>query len=235
MKNKESFTYRRYRDNKDKIWLVRGGLIIATFLAVYFIITNLNSPWSLGISALSIIILAIISRADKLLEKLSWRNYRTWGKGARAELAVGNSLEKLGSDYQLIHNLDMGHGDIDNLCIGPTGIFVVETKANSGTISYSDKLLINGRESKDKDFIGQVWHEIDYTRKTLKQKFGRHYFVNGILEFPNAKVDQSVNSPKQGIWIGGAGFANYIIKRSQPCLSPEEIKNISDFFKNNKK
>ena len=234
MDNKKSFVYQRYRKNKDAVWLITGGLLIATLLVIYLLVNSYkNQETATVISVFAFIALIIISRFDKQLEKFSRQNYRTWGKGAGAERAVGNSLEKLGQDYKLIHDFDMGHGNVDHLCIGPTGVFVIETKAAKGVISYPGKLLIDGR-SPQKDFIQQVWREIDYIRSILSQKFGRRYFVEGILQFPYAKIDQSISSQKQGIWIGGAGFANYIIKRKKQCLTPDEIKNVSDFLKSHK-
>jgi len=58
--------------------------------------------------------------------------YRRWTMGANAEAAVGdvlNDLQRHG--YVVMHDVEDTEGNIDHLVSGPTGVFVIETKARS--------------------------------------------------------------------------------------------------------
>jgi len=58
-------------------------------------------------------------------------------KGRRGELAVATVLAGLDPRYRVHHGIDTGHGDIDHLVIGPTGIFVIETKNLDGRFALT--------------------------------------------------------------------------------------------------
>jgi hypothetical protein len=55
-------------------------------------------------------------------------------RGAEGERKVGAILEGLGPDWQVLHGVWLGHGDIDHVLVGPGGTFTVETKSHGGPI-----------------------------------------------------------------------------------------------------
>ena len=226
MGNKQSYTYRKYSNRKLDIQIIGLVIAIIAFLVLPKIISLKGRSLLIGI----FIFIIGLKMADTILTKKRRRNYTTWGMGAGAELTIGRQLERLGTEYELIHDLQTGRGNIDHICVGPTGVFAIETNAHSGTISYTDKLLING-QPPEKDFIKQVQAETYYLRDLLRQKLGREYSIIGILEFPHAKIDDSIRGPKQKIWIGGSGFANYVIQYKGSRLTNDEIKKISQVLK----
>ncbi|MGA3289111.1 MAG: nuclease-related domain-containing protein [Candidatus Bathyarchaeia archaeon] len=66
------------------------------------------------------------------------RKYRIYNAGWEGEKQVAKLLSnKLSDDYLLINDLYLhnGGGDIDHIILGPTGIFVLETKNWSGDIT----------------------------------------------------------------------------------------------------
>jgi hypothetical protein len=76
------------------------------------------------------------------------RNQR---KGAIGEEQVGAVIRKLELvGYRAMHGLDRGNGDIDHVLIGPTGSFVIETKAWRGrvTVGSADQLLRSGHDEQ---------------------------------------------------------------------------------------
>lgn len=63
-------------------------------------------------------------------------------KGARGEEIVAVLLEALPRRYHVFHDVPCGAaGGIDHLVVGPTGLFVVETKHWSGAVSLDDGVI----------------------------------------------------------------------------------------------
>lgn len=224
MDNKNSYTYQRYRKNKTIIRIIEIATGIIGLFIIIRLLPHLTTQTQLIVIFSLIIILKVI---DTITLDERRYNYLTWGRGAGAELKEGRSLEKLGPDYKIINDIQTGQGNIDHLCVGPSGIFVIEIKAHTGTVSYTDRLLINGTEP-EKDFLTQVHGEINYVRDLLQQKLNHNYPVVGILEFTNTRqIDKSIYGPKQGVWIGGTGFTNWVIKHKSNPLKVEEIEAIT--------
>ena len=66
------------------------------------------------------------------------RKYRIYNAGWEGEKQVAKLLSsKLSDDYFLINDLYLhdGGGDIDHVVLGPSGVFVLETKNWSGNIT----------------------------------------------------------------------------------------------------
>ena len=56
-------------------------------------------------------------------------------RGALAEEHVGELLSQLpAAEWRVIHDASLGHGNIDHILIGPSGIFTVETKSHPGPV-----------------------------------------------------------------------------------------------------
>ena len=55
-----------------------------------------------------------------------------WATGANAETWTSEALAKaLGKDYLILNDLQLGSRNLDHLVVGPSGLFVVETKWSS--------------------------------------------------------------------------------------------------------
>lgn len=76
-----------------------------------------------------------------------WLDPDSWIKGLRGERAVGRALEKLPPTFRVLHDLDTGHGNVDHVVVGPTGLFAIETKEWEGRFTErGGRLFHNGRE-----------------------------------------------------------------------------------------
>lgn len=70
------------------------------------------------------------------------RGIRSFFKGARGEEMVAALLEALPQGYHVFHDVPCGAaGGIDHLVVGPTGLFVVETKFWSGLVRVEDGVV----------------------------------------------------------------------------------------------
>lgn len=70
----------------------------------------------------------ILGRSPLLAESSSWY------AGARGERAVADQLTSLPTGWAVFHSLPVGdgHGDIDHVVVGPTGVYTINTKHHSG-------------------------------------------------------------------------------------------------------
>ena len=166
-----------------------------------------------------------------IYEKYGENNFKVRRFFKRGSLIFERVFGEIGKNYFEIKNFKFSSGEIDNICVGPTGIFTIEVKENRGILAYYDgHLLVEGREMKD-DFIGEAKKEAEFLSNLIFQKSGKRYFVVPMIIFPNADVDESMNFRKDDVWIGDKGFQNYVIKKSNYFISKEEILKIVEFLK----
>lgn len=94
-------------------------------------------------SLMALIVLALLDRATRRGE---WLDPHPLRKGIRGERRVAETLGELGPAYQTLHDIDTGHGNIDHVVIGPTGVFAIETKEWEGRFyPRSGRLMFNDR------------------------------------------------------------------------------------------
>lgn len=73
-----------------------------------------------------------------------------WRTGADGEKATAKALEKLPREWQVVHDLDIGRGNVDHMVVGPSGIFLLDTKRLSGDVSVKKGVLtVRYREDPD--------------------------------------------------------------------------------------
>ncbi len=228
MDNRDSYTYRKYEDNK---LLIQLASLIGLF--VILLLLQLTLHFSNRFLIIFLIAFAILFKFFELsLQNLKRYNYLTWGKGAGAEWVIGKELEKLPFSYELIPDFNTGRGNIDHICIGETGIFAIEVKAERGRITNNgNQILINNRPT-ERDFIKQARAEMFFLKDLLKEKTGKDYPVTGMLIFPNARID--IRHPIDGIWVGGRSFCKWLVERKPAVLLTdieidEAIKVVDEF------
>ena len=70
-------------------------------------------------------------------------------RGILGEEAVADVLATLPSSYWVLHGVWTGHGDVDHVVIGPTGVFALETKAWQGSFyRRRGQLYCNGKPAE---------------------------------------------------------------------------------------
>jgi len=106
-----------------------------------------------------------------------------------AEDAVDAVLKGLDeSKYFVFRNVYMGYSDLDHVVVGPTGIFVIETKSNRGTVEMENgRLKIRGLDESKKDYERQTSQESYQLKLALSERLQEsRVFVEPILAFPAA-------------------------------------------------
>ena len=128
--------------------------------------------------------------------------YRIYSGGWEGEKQVAKLLSsKLSDDYILINDLYLhnGDGDIDHVVLGPSGIFVLETKNWSGSITCNGdewqragKRNFKGSPSRQvKRNTAKIKHIIDFSQAF--RSLG--VWVEGIVVFTNNHASLHLNNP----------------------------------------
>lgn len=103
---------------------------------------------SIGIDGVGWIagVVAVLGLSELLLD--ARQRINAWKKGAVGEEKTENWLRKLDSRYAVIHDLAIAgcKANIDHVVIGPTGVFVIDSKRYRGKITENrEGELWNGR------------------------------------------------------------------------------------------
>jgi|GEM_PF-496255 len=180
------------RRRKVLITVLLGGFAILMALAFL-----LGESQTLGIGSLGMVVLLIIIRfgadfLDVIVRRVE-RAVRRAERGAYAEEQVGRTLERLGEDFFILHDIESPYGNIDHLVITREGrIFLLETKSHRGNVTAAgDNLLLNGRPM-EKDPIDQVLRNVFWLKKRLREVTGREPWVEGIVVFSRAFVPKDL-------------------------------------------
>jgi Nuclease-related domain len=110
-------------------------------------------------------------------------------RGILGEEAVANALAMLPSSYWVLHGVSTGHGDVDHVVIGPTGVFALETKAWRGSFYRKrGQLYCNGKPAEHvlrqaRGAAGQVRH--------LLLEAGIDEWVEAVVVASRASVSRS--------------------------------------------
>jgi hypothetical protein len=104
-------------------------------------------------------------------------------KGARGEESVARALGFLPAAYRVYHGLSAGGGDYDHVVVGPTGVFLVETKSWNGRISVRDGVLLYNGEMPDRPPLEQVKSAAASLRRELRETVHKGLEVGAVLCF----------------------------------------------------
>jgi hypothetical protein len=109
-------------------------------------------------------------------------------RGVVGEIEVGESLDRLGPDWIVLHALpvDSEFGDIDHLVVGPAGVFIVATKNHAGATVWSSErtFIVAGIRVP---YVRSMEYEIGRVEKVISDAAGRSVEVSGILAIVAAK------------------------------------------------
>ena len=166
--------------------------------------------------------------------------------GVDGEDATVDFLTSLPDDYSIVSNaivrLEGRQGELDNIVIGPNGVFVIETKNRNGEISgsYNDKNLTQykigrGGTPYTNEFynpIKQVATHVYLLSNLLKQS-GINTWVQGIVYFsnPDAEVNVEFEYNKTPVFSysdnGESEMYTYITEhKAERPISEEQIAKI---------
>jgi hypothetical protein len=189
-----------YLKNQVRENLAKAVLCLLIF-SLIFIASSLQALFILSLSffvkaGLLVSLVALIGFYYYL------RKYHIYSGGWEGEKQVIRLLEsKLSDDYILLNDLHLrgGSGDIDQVVLGPNGIFVLETKNWNGKITCNGDLW---QRSGKPDFKGSPSRQVRRNVATIKQIIDSTptlgslgIYIEGIVVFTNIRATIHLNNP----------------------------------------
>jgi hypothetical protein len=146
---------------------VMWPFFLMTFAAGYLV----RGAWEYPSLNLSVIGVAFLFLAGAIAFSVSLGRLRleSFLKGARGEESVARALGFLPAEYRVYHGLAAVGGDYDHVVVGPTGIFLIETKSWSGRISVRDGELLYNGDLPDRPPLEQVKSAASDLRRELRE------------------------------------------------------------------
>jgi Nuclease-related domain len=131
--------------------------------------------------------------------------------GILGEEVVADVLAGLPSSYWVLHGVWTGHGDVDHVVIGPTGVFALETKAWEGRFYRSrGHLHYNGKPAEH--VLRQARGAAGQVRQLLLEA-GIDEWVEAVVVASRASVSRSPIRFRQANVVSIEGVVDFVTGR----------------------
>jgi len=171
-------------------------LLIVVALSGYLVRAALPvPPISSTIAGLLFFVLAVFVAAAANYSKVRLQAFL---KGAKGEEVAARELSLLPQGYTVFHGLDIrkrpglasAGSDLDHVVVGPTGIFAVETKNWSDSITIENGELLYDGITPTRPPLEQVKNEAQSLRAYLKSKTDLNLEIQPVLCFASNNLPQ---------------------------------------------
>lgn len=134
-------------------------------------------------------------------------------RGAKGEEKIGVILDKLADECVVLHDVNMGRGNLDHLVFRKDGaVFLIETKSHNGNIAQHDGQLRRNGRPLEKNFIAQAHGNIFWLKKFLQARAGfEPLWIHAAIVFSNAYVEKHLEI--KSVAVMNAAFLSEWIKR----------------------
>jgi hypothetical protein len=174
--------------------LVRTTLPLVAGVALGGYLIRAAVPWP-GMSAPAAgLLLLLLAGGLAVVIPLGRRRFSSFFKGARGEERVAWELATLPSGFTVLHGVRapgssaVGKEDYDHVVVGPTGVFLVETKFWSGRVTVADSRLLCDGIEPTRPPLEQVRKGAARLGKDLAAWLGIDVPVQPILCFATARL-----------------------------------------------
>jgi Nuclease-related domain len=141
-------------------------------------------------------------------------------RGILGEEAVADVLAGLPSSYWVLHGVSTGHGDVDHVVIGPTGVFALETKAWQGKFyRRRGQLYCNGKPAEH--VLRQARGAAGQVRQLLLEA-GIDEWVEAVVVAARASVSRSAVRFRKSYVIPIKDLVGFVTDRP-PSLSSSTV------------
>ena len=207
-------------DRKLRFWGLKGGILLI-----------LAAPIGLGVGLLDpgtgFVVGAVLAGSGFVLVMIGvsfWLEAGNTRKGLEGEQSVASELSYLSDEFLLLNDVMLPgeRGNIDHVLIGPTGVFVFETK------NYSGKYVCHG----DRWFFQGKWQKYDVKSVSVQAK-NNASFLGGLLRvrvYGPCEPSHSLHSPLCPT-MAASSDGSSVERWNGPdfCLGPET--GIRDHFR----
>lgn len=211
--------------------LKAAGIALGMLFLIWIWTQNAASISQMGLPVVIVLVVGFLM-VTKSLEKKGThfkKRAKDAERGAIGEEKVDERIAELPEGYVSFHDLGFSGFNIDHVVVGPTGVYVVETKSHNGKVTANgDALYLNGRPP-EKDFINQTWSQTFHIRNLLKDRTGKDCPVKPVLCFSRAFV--SVKGTVKGVTVVNSGYLTTFIAKQKKVLSSDDINSVVACFR----
>jgi hypothetical protein len=219
-----------YLKSQTRQYISKAALSLLFFvltfsLTCYLIVFHTQSLGILELSGFTASLIALV------VFRFYQRKYHRYRGGRQGERAVINALSSsLNDDYYLVNGayLKGGGGDVDHIVLGPSGIYVLETKNWSGKIICNgDQWQRPGKKVKGSPSL-QVKHNTQRVKKLVNTShafWSPNIWIEGLLVFTNNNANLSISNPTVTI-LKLPQLTSYIKRQEHNRLTKEQVQKI---------
>jgi nuclease-like protein len=221
----------RIQELDDRIdpWLV----VLSTIPIMFGLVLTLNKP-SGPLTAVCFSLSTLVAVMSYLFLRPIMRKRAAYQLGFHGERFVAEELNQLMADgFHVFHDVPFGKYNIDHVMVGPTGLFVVETKTKrkrvaDGKENYKvlfDGTRLNFPNSWDTNALDQVRLNAKTLSHWLSSATADRITAHPILTIPawfierTTRSDVEVLNPKE--------IRSFVLSSNKNPLTPAEIQRAS--------
>jgi hypothetical protein len=218
--------YRRRRATDWQTWKPTLALRIAAVLATGVGTGLLTAAVATSSLAWLVGLIAAAAQAWRLRFR-STADTLAWRRGAQGERRTARLLAPLERHgYQVFHDLAIpgSAANVDHLVVGPTGVFVIDSKRYRGHLHYSAGRLWQGRRPLDHT-LDTLWWEATQVAETLG--FGPDLHIYPVLCVHVARLPWLRELLVNGIPVLAAGALRPALQTTRQALSSEQVELVA--------
>jgi hypothetical protein len=161
--------------------------------------------------------LAWLLRFRPSADTLAWRH---GAEGERRTARLLAPLERHG--YQVFHDLAVpgSAANVDHLVVGPTGVYVIDSKCYRGQLRYSAGHLWHGNRALDRT-LATLWWEATQVAETLA--FGPDLHIYPVLCVHAARLPWLHELLVDGVPVLDAAALRPALQVTRQALMPEQV------------
>jgi multisubunit Na+/H+ antiporter MnhB subunit len=165
--------------------------------------------------------------AFPLVQRASWANPDTWLLGLFGEAMVAHLLAMLAATFHCVHDIPLRsngkRSNIDHLVVGPTGIWVIETKNWKGEFQKRDGILLHNGYDQSTLIQRTVASTFD-VRAALGTAQDGVRWINVVIVSTKARVPEPLDFGKAV--VVGASDVIPLIRGGKQVLSLQQVERI---------
>jgi hypothetical protein len=192
------------------------------------------SPWFSLMAPLAVMLAVIILSwwSNRKIDALDKQRMKM-RSGATGETSVAMTLGDFPNDFYVINDVTTPYGNLDHVVIGPTGVFVLDTKNWRGVVTADGKgeLLLNGQPTDKrfvKSFVARIMNVKDRVRVLVPR---RDPYFQGVFVFTSAWINANWGTTGSVHCLSDTQLYEYIVeKKFGRKLEPHETKQIAQAF-----
>lgn len=149
-------------------------------------------------------------------------------QGEEGERAVGQYLEGLRKKgYKVLHDIVAGKFNLDHVLIGPSGVYVIETKTISkpargqAVVEYDgEKVTVNGH-TPDRDPVMQARALSRWLEELIRESTGKSFKVRPVVVYPGWYVSDQPRGAE--VWVLNPKALPAFLEHDPTTMSTEDV------------